>query len=823
MNEKKFFLIDGNALAYQAYYAFQRQELTNPAGEPVGAFYGFLRKLFSLIETHQPDYLYVVFDSKGKTDNHELFEEYKANRKPMPGELRSQIQNIKSFLDTARIARMEIPGHEADDIIGSLAEKIKKDPCCRVTVYTPDKDLLQLIDDRVLVLKSGPKEDKPYDRKRFEEEFGFPLQYFTDYLALMGDSSDNIPGVKGIGPKGAKNLIAALGDVETIIKQSEKIGNPRAREQIKEQEQLLLLSKKLVVINRHISFEIEDEKSRFPQYDPETIRSFFQEQGFRSLLRYIKEKPGKSDEKKTAPVLYSDEDPSEKGGEFLLFQKDGAVELAAVDDEKYYRLSSPDPLLKRPEITLWVWDAHEFIRKSDPAASLLDIRLIDYWANHSETFSSSADFYRQRSIDSVKELRDYFLSSRRELKTRKVWDYIIATEMALPNVLSFMEERGVKIDIPRLESHEKELVKEIGNKEKEIFAECGEEFNLRSPRQLGEVLFEKMGIKTPGRMKKTKTGYSTDESVLQKVAAVHPVGEMLLEYRKMHKILSTYILPIKEAVDENKRLHTTFDYCGTATGRLSSKDPNVQNIPIYGEWGKKMRQLFIADSGYCLVSADYSQMELRIMAHYSGDENLISIFREKGDIHSETARRLFGETGRQMRHKAKAVNFGIIYGQSAYTLSSQLGISLNEAESLIQRYFERFAGVRSFIDKTVNEARENGWVSLISGRRRKVAGIDSKNRMMREAAQRIAVNTPIQGSAADIIKEVMARTGRKWSDDENVRLLLQIHDELLFEVKEDVLQQILPEIQQIMEKSPFELSVPLSVEISHGKNWEEAH
>lgn len=822
MKQECFFLIDGNALAYQAFYAFQRQNLTNPRGEPVGALYGFLRKLFGLLETHRPDFLYVVFDSRGKTDNHELFADYKANRKPMPDELSLQIKNIKSFLDLARIKRMEIPGHEADDIIGTIAEKVKAQGGCEVVVYTPDKDLLQLIDTHVTVVRSGPREDKRYDKKVFEEEFGFPLRHFTDYLALMGDSADNIPGVKGIGPKGAKNLIRALGDVETIIRKSGDIANPRAREQVTEQEEMLLLSKKLVVINRHIPVELDFEEARFPAYDPEVVRDYFNQQRFLSLMKYIGEKPVSA----PAPLreaVYEEGPFDAESGEYLLMEQEDGYHLTTPEGESCYRVTGDPRFLNRPGLLLWVYDAHSFLKEHETACEIRDLRLVDYWAHDSETFSTADDFYAKRSIRNVRELRDYFTRARSLLEERGVWSYLEKNELRLPAVISSMEEHGVRIDLDLLEAYRKELEEATAAKEKEIYRECGEEFNIRSPKQLGEVLFEKMALKIPGRLKKTKTGYATDESVLQKVASVHPVGEMLLEYRKIQKILSTYILPYLEAVDGKGRLHSTLDYCGTATGRLSSKNPNLQNIPIYGEWGKRMRQLFIADSGYQLVSADYSQMELRIMAHYSGDENLISIFREGGDIHSETARRLFGTADPEMRHRAKAVNFGIIYGQSAFSLASQLGIPLGEAEELIGRYFERFSGVRAFIDRTVEGARQNGWVEVLSGRRRRVPGLQGKNRMMREAAERIAVNTPIQGSAADIIKEVMIRVHDRWIRDDRVRLLLQIHDELLFEVKEKALERMIPLIKEIMESSPFRLSVPMKVEISSGKDWEEAH
>ncbi|HHH84503.1 MAG TPA: hypothetical protein ENL15_00960, partial [Firmicutes bacterium] len=746
MKPECFFLIDGNALAYQSFYAFQRQKLTNPRGEPVGALYGFLRKLFRLLETHHPDFLYVVFDSRGKTDNHQLFADYKANRKPMPDELSLQIRNIKSFLDLARIKRVEIPGHEADDIIGTIVERVKERGGCQVVVYTPDKDLLQLIDTNVTVVRSGPKEDKRYDRETFEKEFGFPLRHFTDYLALMGDSADNIPGVKGIGPKGAKNLIHSLGDVEAIIDKSDTIANPRARDQIKEQKEMLLLSKKLVVINRDIPMEINFEEARFPAYDPELIRDYFNQQRFLSLMKYVVEKSG-AGSVPSEEVVFETGPFSHESGEYLLMEKEGGYLLGAVDKEAYFTVSGEPEFLERPGLLLWIYDAHTFLKEHGAACEVRDLRLLDYWAHDSETPSSPAEFYDRRSIRTIKELREYFIKVRALFEKRGVWAYLEKTELRLPRVIKAMEERGVKIDTDLLNSYKMELEEATAAKEKEVFLECGEEFNIRSPKQLGDVLFEKMAIKIPGRLKRTKTGYATDESVLQKVASVHPVGEMLLEYRKIQKILSTYILPYLDAVDERGRLHSTLDYCGTATGRLSSKNPNLQNIPIYGEWGKRMRQLFVADDGYQLVSADYSQMELRIMAHYSGDENLISIFREGGDIHSETARRLFGTADQEMRHRAKAVNFGIIYGQSAFSLSSQLGISLAEAEDLIRRYFERFSGVRAFIDRTIEGAREKGWVAVLSGRRRRVPGLQGKNRMMREAAKRVAVNTPIQGSA----------------------------------------------------------------------------
>ena len=511
-------------------------------------------------------------------------------------------------------------------------------------------------------------------------------------------------------------------------------------------------------------------------------------------------------------------------GTFLAAEFDGAVQVCDLESGTYHSTESLDGLYGSADNTVWVYDAHSLLRgRPGISCRLMDIRLLEYWGEDSDSSGDFKKFVVKREIRNIKELHEYFLKTADRLKSRGQWEEVSTSDHGFSWLLLKMEKKGVKIDDALLEEYREELIGSIVSLEKDIYSLAGIEFNINSPKQLGEVLFEKMGVKLNGRMKKGKTGFSTDENVLRRVEEVHPIGAAILNYRKLHKVYSTYVMPYMELMDSDCRIHSEFDYCGTATGRLTSRNPNLQNIPVHGEWGERMRRLVIAPAGHTLMAADYSQMELRILAHFSGDSTLSEVFRNNGDIHAETALRVFGRADSDWRRRAKTINFGIMYGQSSYSLASQLAISVTEAEDYISRYFKRFSAVRDYIEASLEQARRNGWVEVLSGRRRAVPGIESKNRNIREAAERIAVNTPIQGSAADIIKAVMLRLDEVYGNKAEVNMVLQIHDELLFEIKDEAAAESAKRIKAIMEDVPYGLSVPMSVETGMGQNWGEAH
>lgn len=827
----RFLLIDSNAIAYQSFYAFQ--ELRAKNGTPVGALFGFSKKVLNLLKHIKPDHVVAVFDSKGKKDRHDVYTEYKANRKPMPDDMVSQMSLIKEFLSTMQIAVLEEAGCEADDLIGSLAETIKKNESDSVIIYTPDKDLLQLIDTRVSVIRSL-NDDIEYTPTQFAQEFDMTPLQFIDYLAIMGDASDNIPGVPGIGPKGAKKLIDEFGSVDSLIERIADIKNPRVRQQIETNLSILMLSRQLVTIQRDREVCIELEYSRYPRFDAQQVRNFFTRFDFMSLLRLVPEnKTVTPPNKISAPqqnTLFSaiEAEPiqaiiTDEPHSYALWYGVDSIDFWSGDEQTSIPLSSLTNVLADSTSVVVVYDSREALSHHEVInAQLYDVRMCEYWHGYSTVSDSKAHFALKYGVHNAADLYRTFLFFKKFLDEHKYWDFVRTTEFFFIKVLHAMESYGICIDVPQLEKYEKELSDMSRVHEEQVYRLSGETFNIRSPKQIGEVLFDKMKLQPPGKLKKTKTGISTDEEVLTAVAAIHPVGQHLLEYRKLQKIASTYVIPYKDVVRKG-RLHTSFDYCGTATGRLSSQNPNLQNIPVHGEWGDKMRGVFIAPPGKVLISADYSQMELRVLAHFSRDPALIDTFLHDRDIHTETAKQLFGSSGSEERTHAKAINFGIVYGQSPFGLADQLGIAQHAARDYIKLYFERFKGVKDFLESKKNEAREKGYVSVISGRRRYVHGITSNNRMVREAAERIAVNTPIQGSAADIIKGVMLTLHSQFINNSEITMILQIHDELLFEVDAEKAAYYAPIIKNAMENVPYELSVPMKVAVKIGNNWKEAH
>ena len=822
----KIFIIDGNAIVYQSYYAFLKANLQTKDGMPIGALYGFIRKIFNILKKYKPEYFIVTFDSRGKKERHKIYEDYKANRKKMPDELFEQFKLIKEFLKIANIKTIEVEGYEADDVIGTLAEKLKDK--LYVVVYTPDKDMLQLIDDNIVILKSGRKDDVLYDKEQFFQKYNFPHTRFVDYLAITGDSIDNIPGVKGLGPVGAKKLLAQFSSIEEMLANNEKIKNPRVKKLMQSADEMLIMSKKLVLIDKNVPLEIALDDAKTPQLKGEKLRQFLMDYNFNSLLKFLSydnELFANDNSEKIERKVVFDDFSELINSEILLLKTETGYEICDVLSNKFYKIADITSILNKNN-KLWIYDAHKFIvENSDYENEIIyDLRVLEYWYNYSYVVKDEKEFYEKNNIKNIADLKEIYDLYKKYCVESGVWDYVIKNELFFLKTIRYIEKNGIKVDKKLLREYEEDLKNDIKRLEKDIFELAGEEFNIRSSKQLGIILFEKMGLTLPnGKIKKTKTGYSTDEEVLKILSDYAPIAKKLLEYRMVTKILSTYITPYKKFLSDTTRIHTYFDYCGTATGRLASKNPNLQNIPVHGEWGNKMRKLFIAEKGYKLISADYSQMELRILAYFSQDETLKKIFEEDGDIHTETARHIFGTTDDEKRRVAKTINFGIAYGLSSYGLASRINMSRKEAEEYIKKYFERFPGVKKYIDNTINYAKEHGWVSVISGRRRYTQGINSKNYMLREGAKRIAINTPIQGSAADFIKNVMNKVFSYIKDKDDINMVLQIHDELLFEVKEEKVDFYIRELKNLMEESWFDISIKMKVDINAGNNWYEAH
>lgn len=814
------FIIDGNAVIYQSYYAFKRADLRLRDGTPSGAFYGFARKIISLIKNYEPNNLVIAFDSKGKKMRHDLFEDYKANRKPMPDDLVTQLDYIKKFVDVLDIKRLEIEGFEADDIIGSIAKKYSDE--YSINIYTPDKDLLQLLKENVNVIKVGRKKDKKYNKKIFKDKYSFDVSKFKDYLALTGDKSDNIPGVKGIGPKTAKNLLNKYDFVKNIIDNLDDITNKRAKNALKGSIADLKLSYELVEIKKDLDLNIDKKQIKFPTYETKKVRLFLKKYNFNSLL---KEFPKENNEENIIKFQNINNLNNLQNNKIILFDRENNSHIYDISDDKYYDDIDISKLLTISKLKVIVYDAHQYFKKYDEIYSdIIDMRIFEYWYNYSKSEKNKEKFYKKYDIKNVEDQYKLYRKFKRFLKDINKCEFVEKKEQEFIDVVLNLEKNGMKIDKELLLNYEKELKKKMEDYENKIYNYADEEFNVRSPKQLGEILFEKMGLTLPdGSVKRTKTGYSTNRDVLEKLSKVHPIAEEVLNYRQVHKIYSTYVKPYKKYIDKNNRIYTHYDYCGTATGRLSSSDPNLQNIPIKGEWGNKMRKLFIPREGYKIVSADYSQMELRLLAHFSNDEKLKEIFDNDRDIHEETAKYIFGETDQDKRNYAKSINYGIVYGLSPYGLSQQLGISRSEAADYIEKYFLRFSDVKQFIDKTINIAREKGWVSVISGRRRYVSGIKSNNRFRKNAAERIAVNTPLQGSSSDILKMVMIKIYNKYKSNKDVKMISQIHDELLFEIKKDKVGKYMNDIKKMMEDISFDISVKMEVDITKGNNWWEAH
>jgi DNA polymerase-1 len=890
MSKPRLFLIDGNSLVYRAYYAIRR--LSNSRGFATNAIYGFFTSLRKLIEQESPDYVGVVFDSKGPTVRHDLYQDYKATRKPMPEDLVPQVPKVKDLLQALRIPFFEQPGYEGDDLLGSLARRAARQHVHTVIV-SHDKDLFQLVDRSTSIYH--PIQSRYLDVAGVEESFGVRPHQVVDVLALWGDASDNIPGVPGVGEKTAKDLITRYGSLDNLLDQLDSLANPRLRTKIQDNRDALELSRKLATIHRDIQldFDLKNFEPSEPDYD--RLIPLLQDLEFTSLLSdYI----GRSRQEATVYTTILEE--TALGDLVAAIRRAGAVALDTETDSpfptrarlvgmsfalepgkatylplghdysgapaqipkdrafKHLSAVLTDPgitkigqnikydyiVLHRAGITVSGahhdtmvlsyllepnWGKHNLARL---ALTYLQTKAVDYHEivgkGKDEITMNAVEIpkvtpYACQDADLALQLSKVLLPKVRETGQGRLYQEI---EQPLIEVLAHMEMWGIKIDPAVLANLSTELKEEMETLKEKIYAHSGEAFNINSPQQLSRILFEKLKLPSSLKTKKTR-GLSTSMEVLQHLAKDYPIAEYTLEYRQLAKLKSTYADALPRLIhSDTGRIHTSYNQTVAATGRLSSSDPNLQNIPVRGRWGPRFRQAFVPEPGHLFLSADYSQIELRVLAHMSEDAALIDTFVHDRDIHQETANQVFGESGvlfnDDPRRRAKIINFSMIYGSSAFSLARELGTSTKEAQGFIDRYFQRFPKVHEFLESSVEQARKHGYSETLFGRRRQVPELHSPGRATQQAGRRIALNTPIQGTAADLMKKAMIDIWQAMTEKQmKARMILQVHDELVFEVPQDEYVKMEKLVQTKMERV-LPLKVPLKVHLAWGINWAEA-
>lgn len=929
---KKLFLIDGMSLVFRAYHAMLKSGLKSPTGEPTGALFGFTNMITSLLEKESPEYIAVAFDREEPTFRHEMYPDYKANRDEFPEELIPQLPKIKKFLELVGIESIEFPGYEADDIIGTLAKNSSGENRPTVCV-TSDKDYYQLIDQNITLMKPGRK-GEDFEIISYEEvrdKFGVLPEQVIDVLGLIGDSSDNVPGVKGIGEKTAIPLVAEFGTIEGIYENLEKIDKASVRTKLESDKDMAFLSKKLVTIDTHMNLGISSESLRLKETNYTELDKLFAGAGFNTIRekwrrksspeiwinsnsnsdnfdnitnvekKYIlTDSPEKLDElcvklshidtlsfdletdsldRNTCRIVGIALSFEEFSGYYIPgTYESNAAEFA--DDLFSEQINKPKwdnllpitvvldklrPFLDNPHIKkcgqnikfdLYIMKRHgveitpvafdsmvaSYVLDPDRRHNLND--LSKQWLNYepipisrligekkSEQISMSdvdpkiiKDY---ASEDADLALRLYARLDQELAKDKKLFDLAHKIEFPLIEVLTQMEYNGICIDPDALLEISKQIDIETTELQRNIFAEAGVEFNIDSPKQLAEILFEKMQIPP---VKKVKTGYSTDVQVLNELSASYPIASYIVEYRQIQKLKSTYVDALPKMINPTTgRIHTTYNQTIASTGRLSSTDPNLQNIPIRTDKGKEIRKAFISqDDEHVLLSADYSQIELRIMAHICGDAQMIESFRNNHDIHAATASALYGipisEVTQDMRRIAKTVNFGIMYGLGSFGLSQRLGLSRTESKEIIQNYFQKYPGIKKYMDMTIEFTRKHGYAETLCGRRRYFADINSNNHGLRTAAERAAINLPIQGTASDMLKIAMLNIHKEISRNRyKSKMLLQVHDELVFEIHKSEVDILKPLISEKMSNALLLGEVPVIVETGIGNNWLEAH
>lgn len=839
--QKRVFLVDGNSYLYRAFYA--TPHLSNSRGVPTNAIYAFVSMIKKLRGSESPDSLIIVFDSKSPSFREEIFREYKAQRPSMPDNLILQIPYVKEIIRAMGLPILERESFEADDIIATVVEHFKSLDDVMTIIVTSDKDMMQLVGDRVRIFDS--MKNLFIGEVEVIEKFGVKPKHIVDYLSLCGDSSDNIPGVPGIGEKTTRELVSTMGSIEAIYANIDAIKRRAVKEKLISGKDKAELSKKLATLKYDVPVETSVASLSQGPENLESLRKIFRELEFTSLYREIKSTgvTKKEPEKKALADLETN-----RIAVAATFQGKNAGNLRlegfAVFDGKgvFFSTEKKDLLAilsKSREIV--THDLKPFFILAGNAMrdkKVFDTMLAAYLVNpmrKDNTVRPIMEEYLDIDIPSTgtsflaRDTAPYLIELARilsdKLSSLGLSQLFFDTEIPLITVLAEMESDGVRIDRAQLAELSRELDRRLTAIVKEIYSYSEGPFNINSPQQLSRVLFETLGLSP---VKKTKTGFSTDTEVLDKLSMHHPLPRKILEYRTLTKLKNTYIDVLPTLINPRTgRIHTTFNQMVTATGRLSSSDPNLQNIPIRGEEGIRIRRAFIPDDGHVFLSSDYSQIELRVLAHLSMDNTLIETFHKNGDIHSTVAQSLFGVSAegvtQDMRRAAKVVNFGIIYGMSPFGLAKELGITQREAQHYIDEYFDRHRLVRRFMDTMVEEARTKGFVRTILGRMRFIPELNNNDPSVRLIGERAAMNTPIQGTAADIIKMAMIAIHRAVTKERlSSKLILQIHDELLFEVREDEADRMEDLVRREME-GIVSLAVPLKVSIGIGRNWAEAH
>ena len=870
MESKRLFLIDGMSHIYRAYYAIRG--LSNSRGLPTNAVYGFTSMLRKLIEEQKPDYIGVAFDLEGPTVRHEKFESYKATRKPMPDDLTQQLPYIRRVCDVFRVPVITYQGYEADDIIGTLARQAAGRGMT-VMVVTSDKDMLQLVSEQVSVI-DPMKENLVYDPGKVVEKMGVNPEQVPDLLGLWGDTVDNIPGAPGIGEKGAKELIRTYGTLEECLRNWDKVKKKTYQESLRDSAELIRTSRELATIRQDLPIDLDPEALALREPDRAAAFQLFAELEFKSLMREFHEAPDAQPQE--APWLESREAQdflqrlqgqpavylsvgfreaprSRRVACAICFQgESGGAAVVDLQDEEIRRACNR--VLSNADSRKICWDAKPCLSALESLGmevrpQIDDVMLMafltaphigDYslrrWAMDQVHISlpdektgnnlmaglnrEAAAGMLTRELECVRRLEALLRPRIDEFGLGRVYEEI---ELPLTPVLVDMERAGIRVDPAKLKQLSSTMEKQLAELTAKIYSAAGTEFNINSPKQLGEVLFEKLNLPMLKKTRKTG-GYSTDQAVLEELAVSYEIPRLILEYRQIAKLKSTYVDALPSLINpETGRVHTSFNQTGAATGRLCSSDPNLQNIPVRTDLGRLIRSAFVPEDGNLLLSADYSQIELRVLAHLSGDPVLTEAFRHNEDVHERTAREVFGpaasENRAEYRRRAKVINFGIVYGLSAYGMAQRLGIPREESQAIIDAYFARYKGVRAWLDKTLEEVRKTGRVETLFGRIRPIPDIHSKDFAVRQFAERTAVNSPIQGTAADLIKLAMIRIRGLLKERKlAARLLLQVHDELVLELPRSEVEQVRQLLKHEMENAA-ELSVPLVVDSYVADNW----
>ena len=869
---KKLFLVDAMAHVYRAFFAPMPMRLTGPGGVPTNVPYLFGNILRRLIKDYQPDYIGIVFDPPGATFRDKLFEKYKAQRQPMPDEMRVQLPFVKRLCEALQMPILEVKGYEADDVIGTMAVKAAKQDM-DVLIVSNDKDMMQLVGKNVRTLKTGSgglKGDILIDEKKVEEILGVTPEKVVDYMALLGDTIDNIPGAKGIGEKGAAELINRYGSVEKALDHADEVPNKRYREALQQQREQVMMSKQLATIAIDAPVEIKLKELELRPANNAALAAIYRELGFNSLLRELGPEtsaPACAAESETSVekdyAQFADAQEFKAWLEKLPAKVPLAVWLQLEAGEREVegfgtRLTGIEVSSKPGEgRAVWLDEKGEALKAIAPvlanakrAKIVHDPKLFQLLTRRTENIQDATQIYsyllrpttakhdftdvvfRQFNLplgggsgERADFLQRLAPTLRAEIKEKELDEVYEKIDLPLAPVLADMERVGVRVDPKTLGKMSQSMEKEVRRLEKEIWELAGVEFNVNSPTQLAEILFDKLNLAPAAKRGKAKSR-STAADVLEELGASHPLPGKVVEYREIAKLKSTYVDSLPKLIHpETGRVHTSLSQTGTATGRLSSSDPNLQNIPIRTELGREIRAAFVAEKGKVLFSADYSQIELRVMAHFSKDPVLLEAFRNGEDIHARTAQEVFGvgplaQTA-EHRRAAKAINFGIIYGLSAFGLAQQLGIEQREAAQFITAYFTRYKGVKTYLDSVLAETRKTGVAKTLFGRIRPISEITSPQIQLRNFAERTALNSPLQGTAADLIKMAMINIDARLQEEKfEAKMILQVHDELLFEVPEKEATRLEKLVREEME-GVHKLAVPLVVEVGIGPNWRD--